>query len=64
MVDTQAGNPTAMNSAAEQEAGRAGQTAGGELRARLTWGSVMAGRVESDVPPQVSITALDLARRC
>jgi len=37
---------------------------GGKLRARLTWGSVMAGRVESDVPPQVSIAALDLARRC
>jgi hypothetical protein len=33
---------------------------GGKLRARLTWGSVMAGRVESDVSPQVSIAVLDL----
>jgi hypothetical protein len=43
---------------------RAGQTMGGKLRAPLTCGSMMAGRVESDASPQVSIAALDLARRC
>jgi hypothetical protein len=42
---------------------RAGQTVGGKLRARLTWGPVLAGRGESGARPRISIAALDLACR-
>ena len=46
---------------------RAKHFGGGNLRLRSTCGSVLAsggrGRVEGDAPPQISIAALDLARR-